>query len=159
MVSRECFLALPLSDLAKLSRTNGDNAKSVTKKKECNMTLKEIKKMSTEMRKAKTSLAPTLVFHASEIQNIGKNAGNRETTEDETIQYLKKTVQKLKADPHSNKEELDILESFLPEMASEEDVRAFLDTLPDLTNKGAVMGAVKKKFGTLVDMKMVAGML
>jgi hypothetical protein len=44
-------------------------------------------------------------------------------------------------------------------MASREEVQAFLDTLEDASNKGVVMKAVKQKFGTLVDMKMVSSMV
>jgi uncharacterized protein YqeY len=119
----------------------------------------ELKSLTMKLRKERSTLASVMVFHLSEIENIGKNAGNRETTEDEALQYVKKTVQKLKENPAAKLEEIAMLEGLLPQMASEAEVRAFLDTLPDLTNKGAVMGAVKKQFGALVDMKMVAGMI
>jgi len=102
-------------------------------------------------------------FHLSELANIGK-AKNRETTEDETIQYLKKSVQKLKEDKHSNLQEADILEHLLPQMATSDEVRTYIFMLQaerglDISNTGAVMKAVKQKFGVLVDMKMVQGML
>jgi uncharacterized protein YqeY len=65
----------------------------------------------------------------------------------------------LKENPAAQSAEILMLEELLPQMATEEELRAFLATLPDLTNKGAVMGAVKGKFGVLADMKLVAKML
>jgi uncharacterized protein YqeY len=102
-------------------------------------------------------------FHLSELSNIGK-ANNRETTEDEAIQYLKKASSKLKENEFHNPAELEILENLLPQMASADEVRAHIFMLEaeqglDISNKGAVMKAVKAKFGALVDMKMVQGML
>lgn len=119
----------------------------------------ELKKLTMELRKQRSPMASVMVFHLSEIENIGKNAGNRETTEDEAFQYVKKTVEKLKSSPVPDEQEIALLSTFLPKMASEEEVRAFLDTLPEGSNKGQIMGAVKKQFGVNVDMKKVAGML
>lgn len=119
----------------------------------------ELKSLSMKLRKERSPLASTMVFHLSEVDNIGKNAGNRETTEDEALQYVKKAVQKLKENPAASAEEIALLESLLPSMATEEEVRAFLATLPADANKGQIMGAVKKQFGALVDMKMVAGLV
>ena len=119
----------------------------------------ELKTLTMKLRKERSPLASTMVFHLAEVEKIGKNAGNRETTEDEAIQYVKKTVQKLNEDQYSNKEEATLLEGLLPQMASREEVQTFLATLEDTSNKGVVMKAVKQRFGTLVDMKMVAGMV
>lgn len=119
----------------------------------------ELKTLTMKLRKERSPLASTMVFHLAEVEKIGKNAGNRETTEDEAIQYVKKTVQKLNEDKYSNKEEAALLEGLLPQMASREEVQAFLGTLEDASNKGVVMKAVKQRFGMLVDMKMVSGMI
>lgn len=119
----------------------------------------DLKKLSMQLRKDRSPLAATMTFHLSEVEKIGKNAGNRETSDDEALQYVKKTVQKLKEDPFANPEETSLLEKLLPAMASEDEVRAFLDSLEDTSNKGVVMKAVKQHFGALVDMKMVSGML
>lgn len=119
--------------------------------------INELKKLALEQRKARSDLAPVMQFHISEVTNIGKNKG-RETTEDEAIQYMKKAVQKLEENEHSDKREIDLLKGLLPKMATEEEVRAFLATV-DTSNKGAVMKAVREKFGALVDMKMVSGLL
>lgn len=118
--------------------------------------IKEIKAKTLELRKERSSLAPTMQFHVSEIDNIGKNK-QRSTTDAETIQYVKKAVQKLKEN-NGNIEEIAVLESFLPVMASEEQIRQFLSTL-DTSNKGAVMKAAKQQFGVLVDMKQLGQLL
>lgn len=126
--------------------------------------IKEIKLKTLELRKQRSDIASVMQFHVSEIVKIGKSSGNRDTTEDEAIQYIKKTVQKLKENEFADKEEIAVLEELLPRMATADEVRAHVFHLEateglDISNKGAVMKAVKAEFGSLVDMKMVAGML
>lgn len=125
--------------------------------------IETLKAKTLELRKQRSHLGPTMQFHMAEVAKIGKN-GNRDTTEDEAIQYLKKTVQKLKENEFADKEETAVLEAMLPRMATADDVRAHVFHLEateglDISNKGAVMKAVKERFGSLVDMKMVGGML
>lgn len=124
--------------------------------------INELKAKTLELRKSRSSLGPTMQFHIAEISKIGK-AKNRDTSEDEVIQYLKKTIQRLSEDKYSDLQELDILENLLPRMASEDEVRSFVFSKEaeglDISNKGAVMKAVREEFGALVDMKMVGGML
>lgn len=127
----------------------------------------ELKALSMKLRKERDPIARLIVFHVAEVEKIGKNKDNRETTEGEAIQYVKKTVQKLKEDQYANDEtqrEIELLETLLPKMASEDEVRAHISMLEaeqglDISNKGAVMKAVKAEFGALVDMKMVSGLL
>lgn len=127
----------------------------------------ELKALSMKLRKERDPIARLIVFHVAEVEKIGKNKDNRETTEEEAIQYVKKTVQKLKEDQYANDEtqrEIELLETLLPKMASEDEVRAHIIMLEaeqglDISNKGAVMKAVKAEFGALVDMKMVSGLL
>jgi uncharacterized protein YqeY len=126
-------------------------------------TIKSLKEITLGLRKARDPIAPSLQFHLSEIANIGK-ANNRDTTEDEAITYLKKAVSKLKDNEFHNVVEAQILENLLPQMASADEVRQFVFHLEateglDISNKGAVMKAVKAEFGVRVDMKMVASML
>jgi uncharacterized protein YqeY len=121
-----------------------------------------LKAKTLELRKARSHLASIMQFHVAEVSNIGK-AKNRNTTEDEVIQYLKKTVQKLKESDFSDQEEIAVLDAMLPTMATIDQVRAHVFHLEateglDISNKGAVMKAVKQEFG-LVDMKMVSEML
>lgn len=119
--------------------------------------IKELKQETLKLRKARSPIAPTMQFHIAEVDKIGK-AKQRNTTEDEATQYIKKTVQKLKEAPTSNNDEITVLESLLPQMASEQEVKEFLSTI-DTTNKGVVMKAVKAHFGVNVDMKMVSKLL
>lgn len=126
--------------------------------------IEKLKTKTLELRKQRSHLGPTMQFHMAEVSKIGKGNGNRETTEDEAIQYLKKAVQKLNENEFADKEEIAVLESLLPQMATKDEVRSFVFALEaeqglDISNKGAVMKAVKEHFGSLVDMKMVAGML
>lgn len=128
----------------------------------------DIKKSSIELRKSKSNLASFSTFVLSEVENIGKNNGNRQTTDAETISKIKKmignnksniamtndgfTIMKLEA-------ENDFMRSFLPEMASEKEVIEFLKKefgLDTPSNKGIIMGALKRKFGMLVDMKQAS---
>lgn len=124
--------------------------------------IEKLKTVTLEHRKTKTGLGPSLQFHTSEIVNVGKNQGNRDTTEDEAIQYVKKAVQKLKENPHHNTLEASVLESLLPQMATDEEILSFLRELftgkreSDIPNKGLVMKEAKQKFGLNVDMKRVS---
>lgn len=138
----------------------------------------DIKKASIELRKTRSELAPFSVFLIAEIQKIGKNAG-RDVTDADTIQVLKKTLATTEENirnlnewlspPPSEYEnvaaagelafqrlvdEAEFLRDFIPPMASDEDVRSFLNsTFTDTPNKGQVMKALKEKFGAYVDMK------
>jgi len=126
--------------------------------------IEQLKAKTLELRKERSTLSGIMQFHLSEMSQIGKNSGNRDTSDDEAIQYLKKAVQKLKENPHGNPDEVETLEFFLPEMASEDDVRSYIFMIEteqglDISNKGVVMKAVKEKFGVFVDMKMVSKLL
>ena len=129
-----------------------------------NTIIEQLKSKTMELRKSRSLYASVMLFHLSEIIKIGKNDGNRDSTETEALQYVKKTVQKLKENPYAVPVEIELLEAFLPAMASRDQVRAHIFMLEaeqglDISNKGAVMKAVKAEFGALVDMKMVAEML
>ena len=54
--------------------------------------VEQLKKRSMALRKERNPIAPSIQFALSEIEKVGKNSGNRETTEDEAI----RVVQKLK---------------------------------------------------------------
>lgn len=131
--------------------------------------LEKLKKSSLSLRREKSPLASFSVFTISEIEKIGKNDGNRSTTDSEAIQYVKKQIQKshdtlsiVKEDSKKNliSQEIQLLETLLPQMVSEQEVHEFLETLNIVSmNKGQIMGEVKKKFGVLVDMKSVGNIL
>jgi uncharacterized protein YqeY len=133
--------------------------------------IEKLKAESLRLRKERNPIASSITFALSEIEKVGKNNGNRATTEDEAI----KVVQKLLITVNENIKyaeqkadlvrlvELDlekaILSSVLPQMASDEEVTDFLRELftgkrgNEIPKKGDVMKALRDKFGALVDMK------
>ena len=146
--------------------------------------IEKLKSESLALRKAKNPLAASITFALSEIEKVGKNAGNRATTEDEAIKAVQKIISSIETtlqnlfdsnidlsmDPaklESMNTEKSILESVLPKMVSEDTVREYLQVLgsapdfdlSDKSAKGTLMKAIKAKFGVLVDMKRVGVMI
>jgi uncharacterized protein YqeY len=129
--------------------------------------IEKLKAESIALRKTKSPVAPSIQFALSEIEKVGKNSGNRETTEYEAIKVVQKLIATVNENIRFATESMDdgrlialnfekrILESVLPQMASEDDVRAFLSAIFTVApaNKGVVMKELKAKFGALVDMK------
>ena len=127
--------------------------------------IEKLKSESMKMRKARDPLASKLVFALSEIDKVGKNNGNRETTDDEAIKVVQKIIanidQTIVLLPANSAVEYDltreksILNSALPQMASDEEVRNYLlaSFVEAPANKGVIMKVLKEKFGALVDMK------
>lgn len=126
----------------------------------------QIRRAALQMRKERDPLAGKLVFAISEIEKVGKNDGNRATTEDEAI----KTIQKIIATIDQNQKLVDagsaaaedlarerqILESFLPQMASDAEVRDLLLTVigdEKPKNKGIAMKVIRDEYGARVDMR------
>ena len=128
-----------------------------------NSILDQINILTVEMRKQKDSNMSFMSWLKSEIVNVGKNSGNRETTYDETVQLLKKISSRLEEtsdlEPSESKaiqldDQLDIVYSLLPRMVSETEIKTFLSG-KDLSksNFGNLMKEMKTKWGSLVDMK------
>ena len=131
--------------------------------------LAQLKKDSLLARKAADSLRATLLSTLiAEAEMVGKNAGNRESTDDEVQQtirkFLKNNQEALNAIKDAERravleQESVILHAYLPPMASEAEVKAFIaNTVAGLADRspkqmGAVMGALKAKFGTSFDAK------
>ena len=130
--------------------------------------IEKLKAESLRLRKERNPIASSITFAISEIEKVGKNSGNRVTTNDEAI----KVVQKLIATIDENlklgiddgrrialSHEKNILLSVLPQMATEQEVADFLRDLftgkrdDEIPKKGDVMKALRDKFGALVDMK------
>lgn len=128
-----------------------------------------IEKLEEETMKARRDggkISSFAKYILSEVRNIGKNKGNRDTTEDEAIQFIKKQVEKTEEVLHMVEEnetinrlksEINFLENLLPEMVSENEVLEFLrnETTEEM-NKGQIMKKVKENFGARVDMKKVS---
>lgn len=51
---------------------------------------------------------------------------------------------------------ISVAEEFLPEMVSEDEIRAFAGTLENKANIGVIMKALKEKFGESLDMKVAS---
>lgn len=122
----------------------------------------QLRSKSLELRKQRSSIAPAIQFALSEIDKIGKNNGNRATTDDEAIKVIQKLIavidENIKLAVNDGRlitlrHERNILESVLPKMTSDAEVRSFLATLNNPSNKGVVMRALKDEFGALIDMK------
>jgi len=116
------------------------------------------------LKNKQKDVASFLSFVIGSLEAIGKNAGNRETTDDEAIAAIKKIIQKNNEILEVSKSEAtnaslsfqnEILELYLPQMVSEDDLRAFINSISlDNPNKGLYMKEVKAKYGQSVDMKL-----
>ena len=131
--------------------------------------LAQLKKDSLLARKAADSLRATLLSTLiAEAEMVGKNAGNRESTDDEVQQtirkFLKNNQEAVAVIKDADRlavlgQESAILTAYLPPMASEAEVKAFIaETVAGLADRspkqmGAVMGALKAKYGSGFDAK------
>lgn len=113
--------------------------------------------------KIKASLLVTL---GAEIAKVGKDAGNRPTTEDEAVKVIKKFLTNLEDSLAVIKDEAraatlaaekDILLAFMPAQVSPEALKvaitALVAELPEKSPKamGIVMGKLKAQFGANYD--------
>ena len=97
--------------------------------------IEKLKAESLTLRKTRNPIAPAILFALSEIEKVGKNAGNRETTEDEAIKVIQKLIatidENLKVTTDDGRKiafnfEKQILSGVLPQMASDDEVRELL---------------------------------
>lgn len=131
--------------------------------------LAQLKKDALVARKNAATVRATLLSTLiAEAEMVGKNAGNRESTDDEVQATLRKflknnqealAVIKDEARRAVLADEAAILAGYLPPMATEADVKAFIaETVAGLADRspksmGTVMGALKTRFGTGFDAK------
>lgn len=131
------------------------------------MLIEQLRKDALDARKKGNAVAASLlVTLVSEAAMVGKNAGNRESTDDEVQAVIRKFLKNNQeatgvirdtARLATLQEESRILESYLPTMASEAEVRAAIaDAVAGLESKspksmGQVMAALKKRFGANLD--------
>lgn len=131
------------------------------------MIIETIKHKQLEARKNKDKvLAGFLTTLISEIAIVGKNAGNRETTDSEAVKVVKKFVKgieetiKLIKDEEkiaSLNYELSIYNEFLPKMMGEAETKVAVETIiATLTEKspkvmGQVIGQLKTTYGDALD--------
>lgn len=131
--------------------------------------LQQIKNDQLAARKNKETIkAILLTTLIAEVSAVGKKE-NRETTNDEAIKVIQKFVkgndETLEALKFSSDErvliartEKTILESYLPQMASEDAVKATVDKLKTngCNNVGEIMKILKLQFGATLDGKMAS---
>lgn len=111
--------------------------------------------------KAKNTVAKNLLSVVKgEIQTIEKNTGVENMSDVDVIKILAKTAKSLKetislSDSEQAKEELVIIESYLPKQMSKEEVTT---KVTELKNAGVTnIGAIMKEFTSLpADKKMVS---
>lgn len=125
--------------------------------------LEIIKNDALVARKARDTVKASLLTTLySESARIGKDAGNRETTDDEVTKVIRKFLKGIQETLATGRAtgvdtlqlEQAILEAYLPQMASEADVRAYINTLVTGDVKpaiGIVMGSLRQKFGAALD--------
>jgi len=138
--------------------------------------IKELKKMmmkaKLEKDKVKANLLSTLI---GEAVMVGKNDGNRETTDQEVLALTKKflkgvnenlrLLEELGKDKVAATHEKEILEALLPKQMSETELETVVDgivaTLPEKSMKmmGKVMGELKAKHNGLFDGKMASNIV
>lgn len=127
----------------------------------------QLKKDALLARKAGDGVRGTLLSTLiGEAEMVGKNAGNRESSDDEvqaTIRkFLKNNQEALAVIKDADRraaleQESVILSAYLPPMASEDEVRALIaETVAGLADRspksmGVVMAALKARFGTRFD--------
>lgn len=128
------------------------------------MLLNKIKEDQLDARKNKDTIKiSVLTLALSDIIRVGKDNGNRETTEDEAVLVIKKHIKYLDENLALTLEENEkfefstqkiILESYLPTQATVEDIKQVMLQNPN-ASKGEIFKILKSKFGNNFDGKMV----
>ncbi|MES0490870.1 MAG: GatB/YqeY domain-containing protein [Leptospirales bacterium] len=135
----------------------------------------KMQKDNMEARKSRDTVTANLLTTViSEAKMVGKDAGNREPSEDEVSAIVKKflkginesitLLEKDNRDTEKEKVEKKILTSYLPEPLSEEDLKKAIEeiisTLPEKSPKmmGQVMAALKEKYPNQFDGKVASGL-
>jgi len=139
------------------------------------MLINQIKSDSLIARKArKTDTATLLTTLYSEASMVGKNAGNRESTDQEVLQVIEKFVKntnevkdillKNNKDVSNVISEIDVLSKYLPKKMSYEEletvIKKTIEVLKDLINMqlnmGNVMTLLKQNHNGKYDGKMAS---
>lgn len=129
---------------------------------------------SLRLRKERNAIAASITFVLSEIERVGKNAGNRETTNDEAIKVVQKIVATLRdnlnykltdADLANTNAQILFLESTLPKMLTNDEVMDSIriimtgKTRENMPAKGDVMKLLRAQHGALIDLKLAGNIL
>jgi uncharacterized protein YqeY len=141
------------------------------------MLIEQIKKDFMEARKeaVKTkdnTKSAFLSILVSEIEKIGKDNGNRQTTDEEAMKVVRKFIknaeetisvgEKSGKDVSTSKQEVAILNSYLPKQMTEDQLKlAIIEIVNSLSDKnpkmmGKVMGELKAKYDGQYDNKLAS---
>ena len=140
------------------------------------MLVNEIKNMLDKARREKNKEASFLSMLYSEVAMVGKNNGNRETTNDEALKILQKTkhttqeviqtaIKTGRVDVVNKSEhELKIIESFLPVEKTREELDSIIESFLQETDRskkamGIVMKKLKENFVGQYDGKVASEIL
>lgn len=141
--------------------------------------IERIRRDSMNARKEKSGQKKVSLFLTtliSEIDMVGKNQGNRATTEREALDVIKKfrksadqTLESLKKAGRETgdiQKEIEILNEYMPaaipEAEVEQTVRSYFSELSDATSKekrSSVMKALRDKYGVAFDGKVMSAVV
>jgi len=116
--------------------------------------LNKIKQDSLTARKARDTVASNLLGTlVSEAAMVGKNAGNRDSTDEEVLKVVKKFLDnakdtlKLVGNSNAIEQEIVILHGYMPLQLTEAQLKEIIDQLK-LSNPGCTIGAVMANLKT-----------
>ena len=125
--------------------------------------IETIKNDSLNARKARNALKSNLLTTLySEAGIIGKNNGNRESTDEEVIGVVKKFIKNTEIllglhDSEETKTELTYLKEYLPKQLSNYELKNIISGLIDSGNNiGQVMKHLKENYSGLYDGKVAS---
>lgn len=135
-----------------------------------NKVLEKIKNDQLQARKNKDSFkASILTTLIGEIVSIGKNAGNRETNEEETLKLIskfKKGVQDTLAliktgDISRYKTEIEIYDVYLPNLMTNDELKEVIRKIisEGSINMGDIMKELKANYAGLYDGKIASSII
>ena len=134
--------------------------------------IEQIKEALTKARKTKNKDVAFLATLHAEIINVGKNNGNRSTTNEEALKVIKKmydTAQEVKKLAKNRPEavakadhEIAILQQFLPKQLSEQELKTIIQQIINEKHidgkkaMGAVMKILKDQYNGQYDGKLAS---
>jgi uncharacterized protein YqeY len=134
------------------------------------MLVEKIKQDQLQARKAKDPSAALLTTVLGEVAIVGKNAGNRETTDAEAVVVIEKFVKNIKETLSLTKDtavvtklnqELDILSVYLPKQMTADEMKTAVTQATQLGNTtvGDVMKYFKQTYPGQYDGKALSALV
>lgn len=134
------------------------------------MLIERIKADLLTARKARNMVAAnSLTALVGEAVMVGKNAGNRESTDEEVIAMVRKFLKNLEETKRNLvahgknvavcEEEIAIISKYLPQQMSADELKSAIVTIAEETagaNMGVVMKVLKEKYAGLYDGKLAS---